>query len=212
MSKASSNANAVVYTVEQVCGLYGVQYTREQSRVINVEGTAGRWRPMFVGQWTDDFGKVHSSGKADILARPRIVIRFHNGSPSPASCADPAGLLPAGKLLITVPLWIECKSGDGRMTAGQEAFRYWVEKNGDAFLLIHDDVKPLIDWFDAHGVTRISGEAETRNVLEPMDATALVRLPCRHCKKNRPDHIGPAFGCPGTSGKCWSPDMKAARS
>lgn len=179
--------------------------------MINVEGTAGRWRPMFVGQWTDDFGKVHSSGKADLLARPKITVRFHNGNPSPASCADPAGLLPAGKLLITVPLWIECKSGAGKMTQAQHAFKNWVETNGDTYLLIHDDIQPLIDWFTSHGVQRRSGEAEARNVLEPMDATALVRLPCRHCKKNRAEHIGVAFGCAGATGKTWSPDMKAAR-
>lgn len=204
MSKASSNANAVVYTVEQVCKLYGVQYTREQSRVINVEGTAGRWRPMFVGQWTDDFGKVHSSGKADLLARPRTVVRISTG---------PTAMTLDGEVgkIVSVPLWIECKSGDGRMTPGQQAFRRWVEKNGDTYLLIHDDVQPLIDWFISHGVERQSGDEETRNVIEPMDAIALVRLPCRHCKKNRAEHIGVAFGCAGATGKVWSPDMKAAR-
>lgn len=211
MSKASSNANAVVYTVEQVCGLYGVQYTREQSRVINVEGTAGRWRPMFVGQWTDDFGKVHSSGKADILARPRIALPYMSDIDQKLAFANGCLFPVSWHRYVAVPLWIECKSGAGKMTPAQHAFKNWVETNGDTYLLIHDDIQPLIDWFTAHGVQRRSGEAEARNVLEPMDATALVRLPCRHCKKNRAEHIGVAFGCAGATGKVWSPDMKAAR-
>ena len=72
MSRASDAANAVVHAVEQILDLYGVQHTREQSRVVMVPGAAGRTRPMFFGKWIDDNGEVHSSGRADILARPKI--------------------------------------------------------------------------------------------------------------------------------------------
>lgn len=213
MSKASSAANAVVYAAEQVCALYGVQVTREQSRMFNVQGAAGRWRPMFIGQWTDDLGKVHHAGKPDLLARPKILVRFQNGMAGESTMADPAGLL-GGKLRITVPLWIECKSGAGKLEPHQWAFKSWVEKNGDSYLLIHDDVRTLIAWFDAHGVERHCDDVELRNVAEPMDASLLHELPCRWCKGSRGEHIGPALGCGGKmalSGKVWSPNLKAAR-
>ena len=52
---------------------------REQSRVVMVEGVAGRTRPMYFREVVDDFGNVHCSGRA-VLARPRIS-RF-NGNAS----------------------------------------------------------------------------------------------------------------------------------
>lgn len=195
MSRASDNSNAVVYAAEQVCALYGVQVTREQSRMFNVQGAAGRWRPMFIGQWTDAFGKIHRAGKPDLLARPKIL-------PFPKSIPD---------FRMAVPLWIECKSGEGRMKPEQMAFKNWVEQNGDTYLLIHDDVRPLLVWFEEHGVERHCNEVEMRNVVEPMDASCALALPCRWCKASRELHIGVAHGCAGKSGKVWSPDLKAAR-
>jgi hypothetical protein len=69
MSKASDAGNAVVYTAIKTCDLYRVKTLRMQSRVMWVPGGAGRPRPMFFGKWTDDFGKEHNGGMADILAR-----------------------------------------------------------------------------------------------------------------------------------------------
>lgn len=192
MSKASDAANAVVNAAAQVLDLYGVRYTREQSRVIQVEGAAGRWRPMFFGQWVDDFGVKHNSGKADLLARPRIW-----------AATVLAGTV-AGR--ISVPLWIECKAGKGRLSPDQIAFKNWVEANGDEYMLIHDDVRPLITWLDEHGVVR-----EPHRIIHsstPMNVDDLHALPCRHCGKSRGEHIGVALGCPGKSGHVWSPDLK----
>lgn len=187
MSKASDNSNAVVYAAGQVLDLYGVRYTREQSRVIQVEGAAGRWRPMSFGLWIDDNGKTHRSGKADLLARPRVLI--YTG-------------------YISVPLWIECKSGKGTMTTDQRAFKKWVEANGDNFLLIHDDVRPLVDWLEARNVKK-----EPKRVIhagEPLSVAALHALPCRHkgCGLARDQHKGTILACPTVLGKVWSPRLK----
>jgi hypothetical protein len=186
--------NAVMYAVEQVCGLYGVQVTREQSRTFNVQGAAGRWRPLFVGSWTDHFGKVHRQGRADFLARPKIRVWRDS--------------------IITksVPLWIECKSADGKQTPHQAAFQYWVERNGDDYLLLREDVRPLIAWFEEHGVTKNCDDADVRAVVDPVASTDLYVLPCKYCGELKNDHIGPAFGCKLQKGKrprTWSPNLKA---
>lgn len=196
MSRASDSANSVVYAAEQVCALYGVQVTREQSRMFNVQGVAGRWRPMFIGQWTDNFGKIHRSGKADLLARPRITLPLTN------SLLD--------RLQVAVPLWIECKSGEGRMKPDQIAFKNWVESNGETFLLLHDDVRPLIDWFVEHGVERHCEKADLDPITNPVDASLVQALPCKWCKLSRAEHIGVALGCPGKTRRVWSPDLRAA--
>lgn len=192
--------NAVMYAVEQVCGLYGVQVTREQSRTFNVQGAAGRWRPLFVGSWTDHFGKVHRQGRADFLARPRVRL-------------DISGRGIDGCVFgVSVPLWIECKSADGKQTPHQAAFQYWVQLNGDAYLLLREDVRPLIAWFEEHGVTKNCDDASVRAVVDPVAATDLYILPCKHCGELRNDHIGTAFGCKLQKGKrprTWSPNLKA---
>jgi hypothetical protein len=197
LSRASDAANSVVYTAEQVCALYGVQVTREQSRMFNVQGTAGRWRPMFVGQWTDNFGKIHRAGKADLLARPQVnAIMLSYGNTIATN--------------ISVPLWIECKSGEGRMTPDQIAFKNWVESNGDAYLLLLDDVRPLIAWFDERGVEKHCSEADLKPITNPVDASILYMLPCKWCGLSRGEHIGVALGCPGKTRKVWSPDLRRA--
>ena len=210
MSRTSDAANAMVYAAEKVCGLYGVQFTREQSRTINVEGTAGRWRPMFFGMWTDGFGKIHRAGKADVLARPRVRLaavalanRWDIGQDAPAT------------MYTTVPLWIECKTGAGRLKPDQIAFKNWVESNGDFYLLLHDDVRPLMEWFEERGVEKYSVEGALRAVQSHIPATDLYVLPCKHCSGLRPEHIGPAFGCKlrkGKAPKVWSPDLGAAKA
>jgi hypothetical protein len=197
--------NPTMYAVEQVCGLYGVQVTREQSRSITVE-SGGRWRPMFFGQWTDEFGK-RRFGKADFLARPRIVVDEQ-----------------MGPRVMSVPLWIECKSLDGdknrrknlKTMGDQEAFKRWVESNGDFYLHIVEDVRPLIAWFEAHGVVKNCDEVALATVVTPLDGTELYLLPCKHCGYARAQHRGKIFSCPmelaGCSskliGKVWSPDLR----
>ena len=195
--------NPVMYAVEQVCGLYGVQVTREQSRAFNVE-TGGRWRPMFFGQWTDDLGARHF-GKADFLARPRIVIDEQ-----------------MGPRMLSVPLWIECKSLAGKTNRktkfDQAAFEQWVTKNGDYYMRIQEDVRPLIAWFDAHGVEKSPrcNDIALATVVSPIDAGLMNQLPCRHCGFSRAEHMGAIVSCPlhlaacntKLIGKVWSPDLR----
>lgn len=194
--------NSVMYAVEQVCALYGVQLTREQSRQFNVQGAAGRWRPMFFGIWVDDHGNKHYGGKADFLARPRIQID---------------GITPVRR---SVPLWIECKSLDGKTNRktkfDQAAFEQWVTKNGDFYMRVREDVRPLIAWFDEHGVEKNCEDIALANVVNPIDATEMYRLPCKWCGLSRDEHIGVALGCPlhlkscdtRFIGKVWSPDLR----
>lgn len=196
-----------MYAVEQVCGLYGVQVTREQSRTFTVE-SGGRWRPMFFGQWTDEVGK-RRFGKADFLARPRILagIGQHRDG-----------------FRLSVPLWIECKSLEGdknrrknlKTMENQAAFKRWVESNGDFYLHIVEDVRPLIAWFEAHGVVKNCDDVALATVVTPPDSTELYLLPCKHCGYPRAQHRGKIFSCPmelaGCSskliGKVWSPDLR----
>lgn len=193
-----------MYAVEQICGLYGVQYTREQSLQFNVPAAAGShrsFRPLFIGTWVDNFGKKHNKGKPDFLARPRILVA------------------PGSALRIAVPLWIECKSIDGKMRPDQEAFRAWVLRNGDSFLLIREDARPLIEWFDDHGVENNATNEELATVVSPMDASKLHGLPCKWCGLGREAHMGSMFGCPlhlvnnntKLIGKVWSPKWAASR-
>jgi hypothetical protein len=199
--------NPTMYAVEQVCGLYGVQVTREQSRTFTVE-SGGRWRPMFFGQWTDEVGK-RRFGKADFLARPRILagIGQHRDG-----------------FRLSVPLWIECKSLEGdknrrknlKTMENQAAFKRWVESNGDFYLHIVEDVRPLIAWFEAHGVVKNCDDVALATVVTPPDSTELYLLPCKHCGYPRAQHRGKIFSCPmelaGCSskliGKVWSPDLR----
>jgi hypothetical protein len=137
LSRSSDAANAVVYTAIQTCALYGVKTMRMQSRVMWVPGAAGRPRPMFFGKWTDDNGVEHNGGMADLLARPRIDLQ-------PPHALDPVE--------ATLLLWIECKSGKGRLTEDQIAFKNHVENNGEFYIVCHDDMRPLVGWLEAHGL------------------------------------------------------------
>lgn len=166
MSRASANANAVVYGIVETCALYGVETFRMQSRVFTVPGAAGRDRPLFIGQWTDQFGKMHNRGMSDILARPKVPLKYLEPV-CWVKVAGSFGLVPtiearerfeygaAGlDATITLPLWIEAKSGRGGLTDDQVAFKSYVESNGETWLLIHDDLRPLIEWLEIHGVKK----------------------------------------------------------
>lgn len=203
MAYKRQDESGISYAVVQICGLYGVQYTREQSRVLNVQEAGGRWRPMFFGTWVDDKGEKHHGGKGDFLLRPRIRL---GGWPS----------------WIPVPLWVECKSGDARTNRKtkfeQMAFENWVRGNGDYYLRLNDDARPLLSWFDEHGVVKGAGcdDAALAAVVSPMDASQLYLLPCKHCKLPRDKHQGAMFACPMSLvgcnpkliGKVWSPDLR----
>lgn len=144
MSKSSDNSNAVVYAAVKCCDLYGVRSLRMQSRVMWVPGAAGRLRPMFFGKWTDDNGKEHNGGMADLLARPRVPVTIHHDN----------GTSLKYPIKIAMPVWIECKSGKGRMTPDQIAFKNYVENNGETYILLHDDMRPLTEWFEKNGVKK----------------------------------------------------------
>lgn len=192
--------NPVMYAVEQVCGLYGVQFTREQSRVFKVE-SGGRWRPMYFGQWTDQNG-ARRFGKADFLTRPRI--RLDGISP----------------LRISVPLWIECKSLEGKTNRktklDQAAFEQWVRKNGDFYMRVQEDIRPLVAWFDEHGVEKQCDDAALASVVTPIDASLINELSCKWCAFRRDQHLGRILSCPlhlaacntKLIGKVYSPDLR----
>jgi hypothetical protein len=197
--------NPVMYAVEQVCGLYGVQVTREQSRVFKVE-SGGRWRPMYFGQWIDAHGQ-RRFGKADFLARPRV--RFDNRFDTTLLAS-----------YVSVPLWIECKSLAGhtnrKTKLDQMAFEQWVTKNGDYYMRVQEDVRPLITWFEQHGVEKHCDDIALATVVTPLDASELYKLPCKWCGFPRDKHPKPGFGCPlhlaacntKLIGKVWSPDLR----
>lgn len=203
--------NAVMYAVEQVCGLYGVQVTREQSRVLRVrDDRRATWRPMYFGTWVDDKGVKHTGGRADFLARPRIDLTQK--------------LLAHERIDInmryrSVPLWIETKAKGAKTNKktryDQECFRQWVESNGDYYLTLIEDMRPLLVWFEEHGVTKNASAEELAAVVSPMDASELNMLPCRWCGFEKSRHVGTMFSCPlhlcandtRLIGKVWSPKL-----
>lgn len=220
MSRSSDAANAVINAAEQVLDLYGVQHSREQSRVLNMKDDRDQrgYRPMYFGKWIDDEGKVHASGRADILARPKIQVRHPSATVMLTTMVKelhPDADLDLSNWKISIPLWIECKSGKGKLTPDQVAFRHWVVSNGDAWLLIHDDINPLIDWLKSHNVSK-----QPKRVIhaEPMTTDVLDDLPCKHCGGNKfTDHTGTIHACKATMkasalGKVWSPKLTTSKA
>ena len=136
---ASRAGNSVVSAVEQVCGMFGVPVFRMQSRTFMVPGANGSTRPMFMGEWTDHLGVKRRKGMADLLTMPSIETKSFGT---------------VGPVKITVPLWIECKSGSGRMTQDQKDFKEFVEKAGAYHICAHDSADEVIEWFKARGVRR----------------------------------------------------------
>jgi hypothetical protein len=201
MSKASEAGNAVMVAVEQVLDFYGVQHTREQSRVVTVpRGDGQGFRPMYFGKWIDNQGDVHTGGRADILARPKLPMRaiLLNGEHWPAD-------------FVSVPLWIECKSGSGSQRREQREFQAWVTSNGDYYLLIRDDVNPLLEWLKARGVRK---EPKRAIHADPMNTQELEKLPCRHCAAPKSEHLGSIYACPRRPRQrtvpttVWSPQLE----
>jgi hypothetical protein len=211
MSKASDAANAAMYAVEKTCELYGVETLRMQSRTVLVPGAAGRTRPLFFGQWRDQFGELHTRGMADLLLRPRVPmfdLMFKPGEY--VLCYSPsemAAIINRMKnVFVTVPVWVEVKSGRGEMRHDQHAFRNYVEWNGEVFFTIHEEMKPLTDWFDSHGVKQSNFPRIPKPVSVPVGEVA--DLPCRHCGDFKAQHTGTILACRLLhTGRVWSPKI-----
>jgi hypothetical protein len=145
MPKPISAANAVMHAVEYAAGLYGVRSYRMQSRMVRVIGAGGRERPMFMGQWKDEFGGTHYKGIADILLTPRLLFKKPETSVDATLHAD---------RYIAVALWVECKSGKARLSDEQKDFRDDVQHGGAFWLEARDCADAVIDWFTKNGVER----------------------------------------------------------
>jgi hypothetical protein len=137
MGKVSAS-NAVVSAIESAAAIYGVRSYRMNSRTFMVPGAGGRERPMFMGQWKDENGETHRQGMADLLLTPRI----------------PVVTATVGRVLMSVPLWVECKSGSGKLEPEQKLFRDDVTKAGAFYIEAHDSAQAVIDWFTIFGVSR----------------------------------------------------------
>jgi hypothetical protein len=152
MAKTISASNAVVNAVEAAASLYGVRCYRMNSRTFTVAGAGGRDRPMFMGQWRDEFGTLYRKGMADLLLTPRIIIN------QPPSLIHVPMNTPAGAqskpFAACVPLWVECKSGSGVLTVEQRAFREDVRKAGAFYIEAHDSADEVIVWFEAMQVRK----------------------------------------------------------
>jgi hypothetical protein len=142
MPKHVSASNSAVSSVEHAAALYGVRCYRMNSRTFEVEGAGGRKRPMFMGAWKDELGQHHFTGMADLLLTPRVRLPIMDGS----KFIDIA--------TATIPLWVECKSGTGRLGPEQIAFRDDVVKAGAAYIEARDSAEAVIAWFDKMGVRR----------------------------------------------------------
>ena len=149
MSRTSQAANGLMSAIEDVCGLWGVHLLRMQSRTFTVTGAAGRSRPMFCGEWTDDLGYKHRSGMADFLAMPRTSF-----IPLESRIPNVDISLQLGICSYTAPLWIEAKTGSGKLTPDQQAFKEYVEHAGAFHLELHDSADELMEWFKNHGVKK----------------------------------------------------------
>jgi hypothetical protein len=130
-----SASNAVVGAVMQAAAIHRVPAYRQQSRCFTVTGAGGEQRPMYMGQWDDMLGEHHFGGMCDVLLTPCIT-RAHG--------------MTFGR--FQVALWIECKSGEGRLSKEQVAFRDHVLQTGGYWLECRDSAEALLAWFREFGV------------------------------------------------------------
>lgn len=145
MARQISASNAVVSSIEEAAGLFGVRSYRMNTRTFTVIGAGGRERPMFMGQWRDRYGIQHKKGMADLLLTPRIRI---------SGRIDKAGHVVGAPSAFCVALWCECKAGTGRLSDDQKLFRDDVLDAGAYYLQIHDGPDAVISWFEEMGVRR----------------------------------------------------------
>lgn len=142
MSRASDAGNGVMKAVEDVCNLYDVPVTRMQSRTFTVPGKGGKERPFFVGEWIDRMGVKRRKGMADLLAQPSVCLGVLTGKKELSTTT------------VTIPLWIECKAGTGKLTGDQQAFKEWVDEIGAAYLCVTDSCEELLNFFKHYDLRR----------------------------------------------------------
>ena len=118
-----------------------------------VTGAGGRERPMFMGQWKDDLGEIHKKGMADLLLTPKIPVS-HLAGKSLIHIPMNTSMKEEQPAFVCVALWVECKSGSGRLEPEQKLFRDDVLKAAAFYLEIHDSAEDVIEWFEQMGVRR----------------------------------------------------------
>lgn len=133
--RAISASNAVVNAVFSAAAIYRVPAYRMQSRCFTVTGAAGEPRPLFIGVWEDGDGAPHYGGLADVLLTPTVYL---------------AGPIRPHRVQIAV--WCECKSGTGRLTKDQQAFKEHILATGGHWLECRDSAQALLDFFREYGV------------------------------------------------------------
>lgn len=110
---------------------------------------------MFMGEWTDNLGVRHTRGKADLLLTPCIDLsKIIPKTPLAIPLNTRADISVTGIWMLAVPLWVECKSGGGKLEAEQKLFRDHVIKAGNFYIEAHDSADALIAWFQQMGVRR----------------------------------------------------------
>jgi hypothetical protein len=137
---AISASNAVLQSIETACAIYGVRSYRMNTRAMSVVGVGGKERPMFFGSWKDANGELHRKGMADLFLTPKIPLKKLVETDS--------------GLRFCVPLWVECKSGSGKLTEDQKLFRADVIEAGAFYIEAHDSADAVVEWFRQYGVTR----------------------------------------------------------
>lgn len=156
MARKISASNAVVQAIETAASLYGVRSYRMNSRTFTVPRGDGTDRPMFMGMWKDEVGTVHRKGMADLLLTPQVPLSKLQPPTAlvhiPMNHNTTRGLL--GEAKITVVLWVECKSGMGKLRVEQKAFRDDVLEAGAYYIEARDDADDVVAWFEKMGVRR----------------------------------------------------------
>lgn len=144
-NRVTQAANAVVNAAIQACQIRGVPVVRLNSGALPAIGAGGKFRPVAPTVWWNDLGERKTAGLPDLLLRPTILMTAQLFGAS-------IGELP--NLRVTVPLWVECKSGRGKLNADQEAFREHARQHHEFYLELHDSADELMAWFEKYQVTR----------------------------------------------------------
>lgn len=138
-----SPSNAVVHAIMQCAAIHGQPAYRMQSRMFEVPGEEGKLRPFFVGSWFDRFGQEHYGGMPDVLVTPTVLIEIPGVDGQPRI-----------QIFTQLALWVEAKSGTGKLSEKQELFRQNVLATGGEWLLCRDSAEELLRWFSAHKLVR----------------------------------------------------------
>ncbi len=96
------------------------------------------------------FFRFGQKGDADILCIPWIKQTCDHMR----ELEQTSGLRHQGYYhMLTHPLWVECKSDNGKQTTWQAEFQTEVKENGHHYLLVRD-VDTLRNWLKERGLTR----------------------------------------------------------